>query len=390
MCGIIWAKSKDGNVNKTILKRYEAQKHRGSKGFGYVSIDKKGKVQQHVLTEEEHQIKSAIKDGQTSEMLFHHRFPTSTANLYEAAHPIEVDNDSLRYRYYVAHNGVISNSKELHEKHVKLGFSYSTELRKETRIITRDRKIEETVEIKFNDSESLAIELARYVEGQSKDIETRGTAAFIMQQIDRDTAEIVATFYGRNEGNPLYIERNKHMFVIKSDSKEGDEVEAGKIYRIDAKTSNVSLFSSVSIGYHYTYKKPDYQRDYDDYDYSRSSMGFTSQLPLQLPMRVEVKETKKAPTLDWSEMDEKDNAYIYLGDGNQAEHYEAIIADLTQEKRKLQRELKTINENIIVLKDVRNNEGYWDLLGEREGVEDDIRKVEYEIDKNLQEFYDNN
>lgn len=377
MCGIIYAKSRGRNVNKLVLKRYEAQKARGSNGFGYVSI-KEGKLAEHILQEKEHDIRKLVKDNFTHEMLFHHRLPTSTANLYEAAHPIEVDNDSLKYKYFVAHNGVISNSKELYDKHIKLGFQYTTELRKETRIITRDRQIHDSVEVKFNDSESLAIELARYVEGISDSIDTRGSVAFVMFQISKEDASLVRVFFGRNDGNPLNIERNNEFFVLKSSSQNGEEIETDKIFVLDPKTDKVAVYKEVPIGSYYSYKPSKSYKDYTYDDYKSTNTGFTAALP-----------APKEQKLEWEEDDEPKRTYHQLpGEGALCELYEDKLNDLETEKLSLQYDLKETNDKIISLKNVRENAEYFDLLYVRETITEEIEEIDKKINKVYQDFLD--
>lgn len=387
MCGIIYAKSRGRHVNKLILKRYEAQKARGSQGFGYVSIQD-GKLAEHILQEKEHDIKKFVKNNVTKEMLFHHRLPTSTANLYEAAHPIEVENDSLKYRYFLAHNGVINNSKDLYDKHVKLGFQYTTELRKETRIITRDRQIHDSVEVKFNDSESLAIELARFVEGLSDSIDTRGAVAFVMFQFSKEDASLVRVFFGRNEGNPLNVERNNEFFVLKSSSQNGEEVEANKIFVLDPKTDRVGLYKEVQIGSYYSYKPPKYYKDYYEDGYKSTNAGFTSQLPAPKQKTLEWEDDSSKLTHESSEDLLRRTHHQLPGEGEDVDKYEDKLNELETEKLALQYDLKETNEKIISLKDIRENDEYWNLLYVRETIEEEIEKIEDKINDIYQEFMD--
>lgn len=390
MCGIIYGKGNNGvRISKKIMKLYDKQRSRGSEGFGYVA-SKNGVIQEHVLKEKEADIRHMIKDSDANEILYHHRLPTSTANLYEAAHPIEVENDSLKYRYYVAHNGVITNSKELYETHNKLGFTYSTELRKETRIVTRDRAIHDSVEIKFNDSESLAIELARYVEGLSKEIGTRGSVAFIMLQVDRETAKTVKVFFGRNTGNPLYIEKNNHLFILKSSSENGIEVEVNKVFAFE--DDKITEFAKVDIGYHYKYEPTYVPNNWNNNSgYKNTSAGFTAP---QLPMKVDMQE--KARTLSWVEDEEREKViaslrstvHVLPGDTETSAKYEAKLEQLQSEKDELEAEQA---ENTKALRDISNvrdgSDKYWELIGIADELRTRIKEIEDEIDGIYEMFY---
>jgi len=45
-------------------------------------------------------------------IIAHHRYPTSTKNLINQTHPIQVSNELLEHDYLVIHNGVITNDAE--------------------------------------------------------------------------------------------------------------------------------------------------------------------------------------------------------------------------------------------------------------------------------------
>ena len=107
MCGIIYAKSKKGKPVKNIVwQKYLGQKHRGDEGFGFVAI--KDGIATIYKAEKEKTIKDLIGRVDADEILFHHRYPTSTPNIVQATHPIEVHLRKAKYKYCVVHNGVIS------------------------------------------------------------------------------------------------------------------------------------------------------------------------------------------------------------------------------------------------------------------------------------------
>ncbi len=387
MCGIIYVKSNNGlRVSKKILKLYDKQRSRGSDGFGYVAI-KNGIIKEHVLREKEHEIRQVIKDSDANETLYHHRLPTSTQNLYEAAHPIKVDHPSLKHVYYVAHNGVITNAKTLYDAHKKEGYEYTTELRKETRIVTRDRSIHDSVEIKFNDSEALAIELARYVEGLSKEIGTRGSVAFIMLQVDRNTGKTLKVFFGRNTGNPLYFTKNNDMFVLKSAAEGGKEVEENNIFMLE--NNEISLFAKVDIGYHFKYEPYKYPSS----DYKSTNYGFTSHQDT----------TKQQDKLNFDDYDD----YTYVpekkltlpkptvfhglpGDTELSNKYELQLEKLQRERDNLEEESKENTQKLKEITNIREDDTYWDLIGRAEEIRLRLEEIDQEIDKIYELFFDSN
>jgi hypothetical protein len=236
MCGIIraWSNSKRP-VNKFIEEAYHLQKARGSEGFGYVAI--RDGIAYVERAEQEGEILKKLKAERASEILFHHRKPTSTENLVIATHPIFVSNDLLEFDYLVVHNGVITNDDLLKEKHNAMGFEYSTEHEKTVTINWKGgSKIRESV-IKFNDSESLAIEVALFAEGKKKDMDFMGSAAIIAYQLEKVTGRVLACYWGHNTGNPLYQETIKRkggvIYTMRSHVGGGSAVPTGTLYRWD-------------------------------------------------------------------------------------------------------------------------------------------------------------
>ena len=239
MCGLVFVKRLDGKpAGKTILKRYDAQRSRGTSGYGWISVNSPAIIGR--ATDESEAIKhlQAIK---SSEIFFHHRTPTSTPNLLEAAHPIAVINPILKYRYYVMHNGIITNDDELKKEHEKAGFIYNTEM--ETQVITRERTY--TYGKKFNDSEALAIELALTIETGGKELKAKGGTAFLCLQTD-EAGHAIALYYGRNEGNPLKSYRQKEFWTLTSEG-QGEMINAHKLYRYDYASGKITE-ADLTIG----------------------------------------------------------------------------------------------------------------------------------------------
>ena len=193
-----------------IEKTYRNQRARGSQGFGYVAIGAGSAVRR---AEREGDILKKLSKEKAAEILFHHRAPTSTPNFLDCTHPLKVEHDSLRFVYFLAHNGIIVNASERKAEHEKAGFSYSSLVRIEHRTINHTYSGEQ-----FNDSEALAIDFARYIEGRTDKIEARGSAAFICLQVEPKSGKPRALYAARNSGSPLGIYEDKNVFALLSEN----------------------------------------------------------------------------------------------------------------------------------------------------------------------------
>lgn len=223
MCGIIYVKRKDGRpASKSVLKRYYKQRDRGTDGFGYVAIQD-NKVVSYVRSPIEHEIVAALRKETATEILFHHRYPTSVPNVEEGAHPLFVSHEDagkLQHQYFVVHNGVIRNDADLKKEHEKMGFKYRTEIfRKFVTVLGHEFDIES----EWNDSEALAIETAMALDSKKDVIDAKGVAAVVALQLQDD--EVVGRFAYRN-GNPLNYYSNDVLTIL---SSEGGGKELDKI-----------------------------------------------------------------------------------------------------------------------------------------------------------------
>lgn len=213
MCGIIGAfdTGKDAKVNSWVVDQYEEQHNRGRQGFGVVGWNGQGKADvKRACTEAKFMFDLHAKNY--AFMLAHHRMPTSSMNALDQTHPIAVRHDGFRSDWLVAHNGVIRNCKELRGLHESLGFEYSTA----------------HVEVgygretpKFNDSESLAIEVARFAEGKTDKVGTIGSVAFIALELDKASGKVVGVHFGRNT-NPLHVLREGRALMLSSEGPGED------------------------------------------------------------------------------------------------------------------------------------------------------------------------
>lgn len=222
MCGIIGAFSTKNKavVNSLVVDQYQHQYARGQRGFGVVGIDKHKKIVVKRACEPT-KFMFDLHHKNFPFMIAHHRMPTSSENILSQTHPIHVSNPGLDYDYLVVHNGVIGNTEELKKKHEELGFQYSTEHYVEN--------YSKTVTCKFNDSECLAIEIARFLDGDEKIIGTRGAAAFIVLQIDKETHKVKKLHFGRNNTNPLNMYKTRGLLFLSSEGK-GDNLTPDIMY----------------------------------------------------------------------------------------------------------------------------------------------------------------
>ena len=83
-------------ASKPVQRRYTAQKSRGVRGFGYIAVEN-GKIKRVVRSTTEAGIERELKQETASEILFHHRLPTSTPNVEDSTHPIVIKNKLLKY-----------------------------------------------------------------------------------------------------------------------------------------------------------------------------------------------------------------------------------------------------------------------------------------------------
>lgn len=262
MCGIIYANGKIP-VRKSLWKRYEEQKTRGQSGYGYVYLDDGKFKENRAQTEKE--IEGTLGEITSSEILFHHRFPTSTPNLPSQTHPILVEGGILKHKYYVVHNGVILEDEKLKERHNKLGIEYSTQIEKCTTIFDGDLQYTLEKEILWNDSEAFAVELALYLEGQVPDLDkVDGSIAFVCIEMN-EKGERVKMHYGHNYKSPLILEDTKDIFFLKSEGS-GTSVTTNVLFTYDYATGDMSQ-KTVDIGKGYNYA---------GYNYNPSTKGYNS------------------------------------------------------------------------------------------------------------------
>lgn len=237
MCGLAFAVSKRGkNTGEYIYSLFEKQKTRGQQGFGFMCINE-GKLTKVFRAKWAPDIKKELADDKSDIILFHHRFPTSTKNTLGTTHPIFVSSSNLKYDYYWAHNGVITNADILKKKHNEFGYEYTTEFIEKTKATYKNGTEEELVSTipVFNDSEALAIELSRWVEGLDEAVNTNGGAAFWGVQLEKGTNNVLNIYWGKNKGRELRLFENKNWFAVSSESGQ-DVIADMMLYTMSMET----------------------------------------------------------------------------------------------------------------------------------------------------------
>lgn len=156
----------------------------------------------------------------SSLILFHHRYPTSTINVKRAAHPFSTKSYFGNDQYILVHNGHISNSRELRAKHKEMGIKYQSKLKDGS----------------FNDSEALLWDLALVLQGKQSELEARGGIAFICLQLKK--GKVVKMHFGRNN-NPLNIFRDNNTLKLSSEG-EGKPIDPQELYSFNLKAKRLT------------------------------------------------------------------------------------------------------------------------------------------------------
>lgn len=349
MCGIVYVKRLDrAKANKQVAKRYSKQEHRGTDGFGYIGVKENGNISPLQRTQFEHEIRQKLNASTLTEILFHHRYPTSTPNVPESAHPLFVGHKELQYSYYVTHNGIISNDEDLKETHDALGYTYLTEIKTQYR--TKKGHVYNS-EVCFNDSEAFAIELARTIEGLQPECMAKGAIAYIAYQVDKISGKVIAVYFGTNGGNPLTLQWTKEFIAIASEG--GKRIDDNKSFRLDAATNTVSevpvklqAMFTPKIGYNTTLSDFSKPREFidsrvygDSFNWSQGSdkyvdndtKGYTADEKLTLP---ELEEA--ISDIDEEIIGTNGDIEYCLSDGDDDTQYRQDMQNLLARRNKLQ------------------------------------------------------
>src|ERR1035437_8233170 len=367
MCGIIHLKRFDGKLaSKAVNRRYQSQKHRGSEGFGFVELNN-GIVGAVVRAEGEKEILAKLKASTADEIMFHHRFPTSTPNYIEATHPILVKHKDLKYDYYVMHNGIVSNDEEMKAKHNLKGFEYRTEMI--SKMVTRGNKY--ITGSQWNDSEAMAIDFCLSLENDTE-MESEGSIALVALQFQKKTRKAINLYYGHNTGNPVMIEDTKGLFSLSSET--GIATPADPLFVYSYKTGEVTE-QKMSIGRYITWAKSttsnsvsnaqngfrygEYDNDrYDGYDsYGYDKNGYPR--PLKAESIKELAEEKEFDMDLWEEkrdlIEERKRAEK-SGDWDTATELQICIDDIDME-------LGIIADDRYTVEEINKPEDFRKVIG---------------------------
>ena len=214
MCGIVYSKNfLGGDVTKTILRRFEAQRTRGTTSFGFYVPER----DQLTVNVKEGRIKNRLKKNRQSEVLFHHRFSTSTVDVPSACHPFSTKKH-WKNQYIGVHNGVIRNAYELEKEQSAAGVEY----------------VSKQTDGTFNDSEALIYDIAGVLEGEEREIKAEGSMAFIIVK-KNEYGKPVNLFFGRNSSNPLVMKKTKYSLTLSSQG-EGEPITPNVLYSYDYDT----------------------------------------------------------------------------------------------------------------------------------------------------------
>jgi len=197
MCGIIYAKNLTGKepVNNIIKILYQNQKERGQLGFGFVGMSSKSIDTYRAVNEKE--IMRYLNEKGYSEILFHHRNPTSTRNTLKSTHPFIIHLN--RKSYYLVHNGIILNDAELQKGHYRRNIAY-----------------ESCEKGFFNDSEALAWDFCLWLNKEQTQMRARGAVAFVCLETDEKDHR-AKLYFCRNAEAPLRVYVDKTLFVLSSE-----------------------------------------------------------------------------------------------------------------------------------------------------------------------------
>lgn len=214
----------------------------------------------------ESRIKTLLKrtKGKNQEVLFHHRFSTSTADVPNACHPFSTKN-VFTNQYIGVHNGVLMNENELEKQHIERGITYVSK--------------QSTGE--FNDSEALIYDIARYLEGEVNELTAKGSIAFVVIKRNPD-GKATNLFFGRNSGNPLVMKKTKSSLTLSSQG-DGESIKTNTLYSYDYDTGVITeRFLYIPQYYSNSYGTSkstttygrDYYENYDDYYENKYSSSY--------------------------------------------------------------------------------------------------------------------
>jgi len=317
MCGIVYVKNlKDSkSVGVAVECLYNAQKDRGQNGFGFVGLNKKELDFQH-YTQEEDCFKRIAK-MQYDEVLFHHRFPTSTVNRIEACHPFKIEMD--KSKYYFIHNGVVSNSKELRAEHLSL-----------------DKKYISDNGTDFNDSEALAFDFIRTLTNRQSKMRAKGSITFVC--LETDLKNNAKNLYFYSDGyNDLKMVKNDRVFSLTSEG-DGKAINKNKLFCFDYKTRTINKNKWKTAG--------DFYSQYDNcggYSKNHYKGGYQTSFTSYTKKEIGFKDNYDNQYSFWADDDLMSLRFEYENEIDVLRHYGGSSLDknsLTEDLREVEAELR--------------------------------------------------
>lgn len=243
MCGLLYIHDRTGKpVNHKLLMRYDEQKKRGREGFGLYD------GYRIVRSTKEQKMLKFLKRKGTDFALFHHRLPTSTPNVKQAAHPFSTKDYFGDNQYILIHNGKIRNAERRKAVHEAMGIQYQSVLQDGS----------------FTDSEALLWDFALKMERGTDMDNIYGDIAFICVKTCKGKVEKL--YFGCNYARPLVIQRTKTELLLASEG-EGEKVEADMLFTYNYKENRLTKREMRFYGYDRTqvYRYDRYDDDYDSY-----------------------------------------------------------------------------------------------------------------------------
>ncbi len=251
MCGIIATTGPD--CLSDALRQYEAQQSRGSEGFGFIALRQGKRVAFERATNGKsiRALMLSVADAKPDTVLFHHRYPTSTINVLNAAHPLPISKKGWAHRYWILHNGVVRGEDK--REIAKDGYTPKSTVEEITYYRAGGRIYEKVEDTTVNDSEYLGYYIASFLEGQREDIPMTGSIACFVVQEHKKTG-VCEVYAMRNYSNPIKIRRTtpkkgQATFMMASDiAKDSAMLEANIIWKLDQRTRTLSVHQDAKIG----------------------------------------------------------------------------------------------------------------------------------------------
>ncbi len=187
-----------------------------------------------------------------------------------------MSTDKLDHQYYVLHNGVISNSKDLREKHYERGITYSTEIIKGFTAVSTGKVYQN--DVVWNDSESLAVETALAMEGKKYTIATEGAAAVIGLKVIGD--RVIERFFYRNDHHPLMFHEDKQMITLTT-LGSGTLVPDTMVQKLDPHAGFSRYGDGIAVPKSFTYKNFYSSRDAEFYRTHKWDNTSKSYVPIE-------------------------------------------------------------------------------------------------------------